>query len=185
DSLTAEQVSLLGRLDARAAPLGRRYPGAPSPESLREIRAAYRELGLDGELMAAVARLAEAADRGVRCAALRALALYGQAGRMERLREECGAAGHLLHLAVAGDTSAVRVAAERYREARAAGRDAGEERTLGLRDKALLLDVAYYLGTPAGEDLILEVAAGDPDSLARARAEWMIAHPLPGEGETD
>ena len=181
DSLSSEQMVLLGCLDAGLQALNRRYPLPPSCELLREIRGRYRALGRDPALGAALTPLLASRVPGVSCAALRALVLYGDSARIVTLRDECGARGHLMHLAVAGDTTAAALAIERYRAGRAAKADEGEERTLGIRDKVRLLDVVYYLGTPAGIEFLIDVAVTDPDDVVRQRADWMLAHPCPAE----
>jgi hypothetical protein len=177
DSLTLEQSAFLGCLDAGLAELGHRYPEAPSWELLREVRGRYRALGREPGVVAAVTRLLASRSPGVACAALRALVLYGDTTRIARLREECGGRGLLMHLVVAGDTSAVTLAIERYRAGRAAREDEGESRRFGIRDKLQLIDAVYYLGTKRGTEFLVDVAVSDPDPLVRIRADSMLVHP--------
>jgi hypothetical protein len=182
DSLTPEQSAFLGCLDAGLWELSHRYPEPPSWELLREIRGRYHALGREPCVVAALTRLLASRSPGVACAALRALVLYGDAALIARLREECGSRGLLMHLAVAGDTSAVTLGIERYRAGRAAHEDEGESRRFGIRDKLQLIDAVYYLGTKRGTEFLIDVAVSDPDPLVRIRADSMLVHPAPADG---
>ena len=177
DSLTSEQSALLGCLDAGLWELSHRYPEPPSWELLREVRGRYHALGREPRVVAALTRLLASRSPGVACAALRALVLYGDTTLVARLREECGGRGNLMHLAVAGDTSAVALAIERYRAGRAAREDEGESRRFGIRDKLQLIDAVYYLGTMRGTEFLIDIAVADPDPLVRIRADSMLVHP--------
>jgi len=177
EAMTPAAAQLFGCLDAPVVALLRRYPQLPDEHRYRALQDSFLSLGRDEGVRVKLDSLAVGPSPALRCAALRALTLLGAAGAVGRLAAECGAAGHLMHLALAGDTTAVEVAVERYSRARASGTDAGEERTLGIRDKLHLLDVVYYLDTAQGFDFLVDVAVGDPEPVVRERANWMLDHP--------